>query len=66
MDAIECIKTRMSIRKFKTDPVPLEILIKVIDAARWSPSYKNSQPWEVIIISGDKKGGAVKTSCRAF
>jgi len=55
MDAIECIKTRMSIRKFKPDTVPVETLLKVIDTAKWSPSYKNSQPWEVIIVSGNRK-----------
>lgn len=55
MEAIECIKTRMSIRKFKPEPVPVEVLRKVIDTAKWSPSYKNSQPWEVIIVSGSKK-----------
>jgi len=55
MDAIECIKTRMSIRKFKPDTVPVEALLKVIDTAKWSPSYKNSQPWEVTIVSGNKK-----------
>ncbi len=55
MEAIECIKTRMSIRKFKPAPVPSEILMKIIDTAKWSPSYKNSQPWEVVIISGEKK-----------
>jgi nitroreductase len=55
MDAIECIKTRMSIRKFKPDPVPQDVLMMIIDAAKWSPSYKNSQPWEVVVISGEKK-----------
>ncbi len=55
MDAIECIKTRMSIRKFKTEPVSIELLKKIIDIARWSPSYKNTQPWEVVVISGKKK-----------
>ncbi|MBF0559998.1 MAG: nitroreductase [Nitrospirae bacterium] len=55
MDAIECIKTRMSIRKFKPEPVPLNVLMEVIDAAKWSPSYKNSQPWEALIVSGEKK-----------
>jgi nitroreductase len=55
MDAIECIRTRMSIRKFKPDPVPSETLMNVIDTAKWSPSYKNSQPWEIVIISGGKK-----------
>ncbi len=55
MDAIECIKTRMSIRKFKPESVPDAILREVIDIARWSPSYKNSQPWECVILSGRKK-----------
>jgi nitroreductase len=55
MDAIACMKTRMSIRKFKPDPVPADLLLNIIDTAKWSPSYKNSQPWEVVIISGAKK-----------
>jgi nitroreductase len=55
MEALECIKTRMSIRKFKPEFVPADILTKVIDTAKWSPSYKNSQPWEVVIVSGKKK-----------
>lgn len=55
MDTIECIRTRMSIRKFKPERVPAGLLTRVIDAAKWSPSYKNSQPWEVVIISGAKK-----------
>ncbi len=57
MDAIECIRTRKSIRGFKPDPVSTEILKKVIEAAQWSPSYKNSQPWEIIVLSGGKKEG---------
>lgn len=55
MDAIDCIKTRMSIRKFKLKPVPQDVLMDVINTAKWSPSYKNSQPWEVMIVSGGKK-----------
>jgi len=55
MDAIECIKSRMSIRKFRPDPVLEDLLIEIIEAAKWSPSYKNSQPWEVAIVSGEKK-----------
>jgi nitroreductase len=55
MDAIECIMTRMSIRKFKPEPVPKKVLEEVISTAMWSPSYKNTQPWEVIVVSGKKK-----------
>jgi nitroreductase len=31
------------------------VLTEIIDVAKWSPSYKNSQPWETIILSGAKK-----------
>ena len=55
MDAIDCIKNRKSIRAFKPEPVPQEILMEVISTAQWSPSYKNSQPWEVMVLSGEKK-----------
>jgi nitroreductase len=55
MDALECITTRKSIRRFKPDPVPREVIMEVIDCAKWSPSYKNSQPWESVILSGAKK-----------
>lgn len=60
MDAVDCIKTRMSIRGFKKDPVPQDLLAKVIETACWSPSYKNSQPWEVMVLSGPKKEGLSK------
>jgi len=60
MDAVACIQTRMSIRAFTRDPVPRELLEKVIETARWSPSYKNSQPWEIMVLSGAKKAGLSK------
>lgn len=55
MDAIECIQSRQSIRGFKADPVSRELLMEIIGIAKQSPSYKNTQPWEVMIVSGDKK-----------
>ncbi|MCE5194516.1 MAG: nitroreductase [Nitrospiraceae bacterium] len=55
MDTIECVKTRLSVRRFKPEPVSKNMLFEIIDAARHSPSYKNSQPWEIIIVSGKKK-----------
>lgn len=55
MEAIECIVTRASVRKFKADPVPQEAIREVIRAAQWTPSYKNSQPWQVLAVSGSRK-----------
>ena len=55
MDAIECIRSRMSIRKFRPESVPMEVLSEIIKTAQRSPSYKNSQPWELAVVSGEKK-----------
>jgi nitroreductase len=50
MDLMEAIRERRSIRKYKADPVSEEALQKVIEAVRWSPSWANTQCWEVIIV----------------
>jgi nitroreductase len=55
MEAIECITSRSSIRKFSTDQVSKEIISEIVRVAQWSPSYKNSQPWEVVAVSGSRK-----------
>ncbi|MFC1872276.1 nitroreductase family protein [Chloroflexota bacterium] len=47
---LELVKKRRSIRRFKPDPVPDEYVEKMIEAARWSPSGANGQPWEFIIV----------------
>lgn len=60
MDAIECINMRMSVRGFKPDQIPLDLLVKVLEAALRSPSYKNSQPWEVAVVSGEKRDALSK------
>jgi len=49
-DFLKLIKSRRSIRSFKTDPIPDEYVEKIIEAARWAPSGANSQPWEFVVI----------------
>ncbi len=50
MDLMEAIKGRRSIRKYKPDPVPEEVFRKMMEAVRWSPSWANTQCWEVIVV----------------
>jgi nitroreductase len=50
MDLMEAIKGRRSIRKYKSGPVSEETLQKVMEAVRWSPSWANTQCWEVIVV----------------
>ena len=55
MEAAECIKGRKSIRAFRDEEIPESRLRELVSLAQCSPSYKNSQPWEVVIVSGDRK-----------
>jgi nitroreductase len=54
VELMEAIKGRRSIRKYKPDPVPDEVLQKVFEGVRWSPSWANSQCWEVIVAKDPK------------
>lgn len=53
MDVLEAIQKRRSIRGFKPDPVPKEILEEMLRAAVRAPSAMNTQPWEFMVLSGD-------------
>ncbi len=56
MDAIDAIRTRRSIRQYKRDAVPEELLATVLDCGRWAPSAGNRQPWRFIVVkNGDVK-----------
>ena len=50
MEALEAIRTRRSVRKYAPDPVPDELLRQVLEAARWAPSWANTQCWEVVVV----------------
>ena len=55
MTANECITGRRSIRKFTGQPVPHETLEKVVEAASFAPSWKNTQITRYIAVEGAKK-----------
>lgn len=50
MDVLEAIKTRRSIRKYQTTPVDDKVLEQVLDSARWSPSWANTQCSRFIVV----------------
>jgi nitroreductase len=53
MDVIEAVKKRKSIRGYKPDPVPKEVLEQILELASHAPSSDNSQPWEFIVLTGE-------------
>ncbi len=49
-DVMKSIKGRRSIRKYQDKDVPDESLNKILEAVQWSPSWANTQCWEVIVV----------------
>ncbi|MBW2674265.1 MAG: nitroreductase family protein, partial [Deltaproteobacteria bacterium] len=47
MELKEAIRKRISVRGYKTDPVPKEILAEIIETSLRAPSAMNVQPWEI-------------------
>lgn len=52
MEILEAIQRRKSIRDFKPDPVPRELLEKILKISLRAPSGVNKQPWEMCILAG--------------
>ncbi len=53
MSVNEAMASRRSIRAFLDRPVPMETLRRIVDAARFTPSGCNFQPWEATILTGE-------------
>ena len=51
MEALEAIHTRRSIRKYGDQPVPDELVQKILAAAMSAPSACNQQPWQFVVIT---------------
>ena len=52
MDIIEAILARHSVRDFSSKPIAKETVMKNLEAATYSPSGGNGQPWELFVASG--------------
>jgi len=52
---LQAMNERRSIRGFKPDPIAKETLIDILQTAGRSPSYTNTQPWEVTVVTGERR-----------
>jgi nitroreductase len=60
------LKSRRSIRRYKEDPVPDELLHQVLEAGRWAPSASNRQPWDFIVVRDPEVRAAVAEHAAYF
>jgi nitroreductase len=48
-----------SVRSFRPDPVPEELLTEILEVARWTGSGSNSQPWTFVVVRDRATLGAI-------
>jgi nitroreductase len=60
MDLYEAMRCAPTTRRFKPDPVPREVLIGALDAARFAPSGGNRQGWRVVIVQSAERRVALR------
>lgn len=55
MQVYDALKSRRSVRRFLSDPVPYESLRRILEGAAYAPSGHNIQPWKVYVVAGEVK-----------
>ena len=50
---LNLLKTRRSIRRYRPDSVPDEMVEQLLEAGRWAPSASNRQPWTFIVVRNE-------------
>jgi nitroreductase len=52
MEFESAIRGRRSIRAYTDEPVPQSVIRQILDEARWAPSWRNTQAWNVWVLTG--------------
>ncbi len=50
MSLIEAMSTLRAVRRLRPDPIPEDVLDRVLQAAAWAPTGGNAQPWRIILV----------------
>jgi nitroreductase len=66
MNVWDAIRQRNSIRVFKPDPIPRQLIEKVLQAGMLAPSSANMQPWEFVVVGGKDKTRLSQRLLQAF
>jgi nitroreductase len=62
----DLVQKRRSIRKYKKDEVPKELVEKIISFGQWAPSGKNLQNWRFFVASGARRDAYLKLSQKSW
>jgi len=54
MDVMEAIQIRRSVRKYRPDKIPTDVLDRLLEALRLAPSACNFQPWRFVVVTDEQ------------
>jgi nitroreductase len=60
MDLYEAMSTCRAVRRHKPDPIPDDVLRRVLEAATWGPTGGNAQPWRIVVVRDAAKRRALR------
>ena len=60
MELIDVLRTTAATREFRPDPVPDDVLWRVLDTARFGPSGGNVQGWRVVVVADPARRRALR------
>ena len=64
MELYDVMRTTFSARQFKSDPIPDDVLYRILDNARFASSGANNQGWRVIVVRDPHKRKALGDLCK--
>ncbi len=64
MSVLDTIRNRRSIYEFKTNPVPREVIARVLETAVWAPNHKLTEPWRFLVVTGKTKEILANIYCK--
>ncbi|PYN14910.1 MAG: nitroreductase [Candidatus Rokuibacteriota bacterium] len=50
MDVFEAVRTTLAVRAYRPDPIPDDVLHRILEAGRLSASASNQQPWHFVVV----------------
>jgi nitroreductase len=50
MDVIDAIRTRRTVKSYRPEPVPRAQLERILEAARWAPNHRRTEPWRFRVL----------------
>ena len=65
MDVFEAMETCRAIRQLKPDPVPVELIDRILWAATRAPSPGNSQGWDFVVVDDPASKATIAAAVRA-